>query len=175
LLISSDLSGHAHLPRGQHNSEELRDLGRGVEEEAVALLFAPCDGTRLETRGVGIAVGIDRLCAALPACSRARRAGSSGCSRRAKPKTTIRSHATSRLLAALVAASLASPMHHALDQDPYLDIVRSYAARLKLSAAGEALDRAALQWSMARSARSGRVAWQFILDRAGREDVEVRF
>ncbi len=33
---------------------------------------------------------------------------------------------------------------------------------------GEELDRAALEWSVTRGARSGRVAWQFIQDLAGR-------
>jgi predicted AAA+ superfamily ATPase len=52
-----------------------------------------------------------------------------------------------------------------MDQDAYLEAVRSYAARFKLEA--EDLDRRALQWAQLRGARSGRVAWQFIRDLAG--------
>ena len=44
---------------GQHGAEQLRHLGSGAEEEAFALSSEACDGTRLETRGVG--VGVDRL------------------------------------------------------------------------------------------------------------------
>jgi hypothetical protein len=57
---------------------------------------------------------------------------------------------------------------HNATQDEYLDMVRSYAAHHKLKAKDEALVREALEWSMTRGARSGRVAWQFIQDLAGR-------
>jgi predicted AAA+ superfamily ATPase len=56
---------------------------------------------------------------------------------------------------------------HAMDQDVYIDIVRAGAARDGLPV-GPDLERAALQWSMARGARSGRVARQFLLDWAAR-------
>jgi predicted AAA+ superfamily ATPase len=57
---------------------------------------------------------------------------------------------------------------HNATQDEYLDMVRSYASHHKLKVKDEALVRDALEWSMARGARSGRVAWQFIQDLAGR-------
>jgi predicted AAA+ superfamily ATPase len=47
-------------------------------------------------------------------------------------------------------------------------MVRSYAAHHGLKIKDEALVRDALEWSMTRGARSGRVAWQFIQDLAGR-------
>ncbi len=54
---------------------------------------------------------------------------------------------------------------HALSQDDYLAILRGYAAEYTL-----ALDEPeALEWSKRRGARSGRVAWQFITELAGRE------
>ena len=53
----------------------------------------------------------------------------------------------------------------AMDQATYLAAVRGYAERFGLKARD--LDRRALQWSMARGSRSGRVAWQFIRDLAG--------
>jgi uncharacterized protein len=52
-----------------------------------------------------------------------------------------------------------------MDQDAYLEAVRSYAERFDLQT--EELQRRALQWAQLRGARSGRVAWQFIRDLAG--------
>jgi hypothetical protein len=57
---------------------------------------------------------------------------------------------------------------HNCSQDEFLDMVRGYAAHYKLKIKPEELDRAALEWSVTRGARSGRVAWQFIQDLAGR-------
>lgn len=56
---------------------------------------------------------------------------------------------------------------HALDQAAYLRIVDAYTAALKLPIAADALRTRALQWSMARAARSGRTAWQFTIALAG--------
>ena len=58
---------------------------------------------------------------------------------------------------------------HNASQDDYLDMVRGYARHFGLLLSGPALDRAALEWSTTRGARSGRVAWQFIQDLAGQE------
>jgi predicted AAA+ superfamily ATPase len=52
-----------------------------------------------------------------------------------------------------------------MDQDAYLNAIRTYADRFGLKAAD--LDQRALQWSQLRGSRSGRVAWQFIRDLAG--------
>src|SRR6188508_110241 len=57
---------------------------------------------------------------------------------------------------------------HNATQDEYLDMVRSYAAHHRLKIKDEALVREGLEWSMTRGARSGRVAWQYIQDLAGR-------
>ncbi|NBB71555.1 MAG: DUF815 domain-containing protein [Alphaproteobacteria bacterium] len=57
---------------------------------------------------------------------------------------------------------------HACDQATFLDMVRGYARHFALPIDGDALDRAALEWAQTRGARSGRVAWQFIQDLAGR-------
>ena len=57
---------------------------------------------------------------------------------------------------------------HNCSQDEFLDMVRGYAAHYKLKIKAEELERTALEWSMTRGARSGRVAWQFIQDLAGR-------
>ena len=57
---------------------------------------------------------------------------------------------------------------HNATQDEYLDMVKGYAAHYRLKARPDALEREALEWSITRGARSGRVAWQFIQDLAGR-------
>jgi hypothetical protein len=57
---------------------------------------------------------------------------------------------------------------HGLDQDTYLDIARHWAESLG-APPDECFERAALQWSMGRGARNGRVAWQFARDWAGRK------
>jgi predicted AAA+ superfamily ATPase len=57
---------------------------------------------------------------------------------------------------------------HNCSQDDYLEMVRSYAAHHKLKIADDELVRQALEWSVGRGGRSGRVAWQFIQHLAGR-------
>ncbi|MBL8550283.1 MAG: DUF815 domain-containing protein [Hyphomonadaceae bacterium] len=64
---------------------------------------------------------------------------------------------------------------HPIDQDGYLRIVKAYADRLDLKMKAADLEREALLWSRTRAARSGRTAWQFILDVAGRLDKPVAF
>ncbi len=57
---------------------------------------------------------------------------------------------------------------HNCDQDTYFEIVERYAARYGLDVARAELRADANEWSVTRGARSGRVAWQFIQDLAGR-------
>src|SRR4051794_16676942 len=57
---------------------------------------------------------------------------------------------------------------HNLDQDTYLTIVRGYAAHYRLDLPDEQLWAEAGEWAITRGSRSGRVAWQFIQDLAGR-------
>lgn len=63
---------------------------------------------------------------------------------------------------------------HRCSQDEYLTMVDGYVAYYKIPAGGETLHRAALEWSTTRGSRSGRVAWQFVQDLAGRLGVEVK-
>jgi uncharacterized protein len=63
---------------------------------------------------------------------------------------------------------------HRCSQDEYLAMVDSYVAHYKIPARGEALHREALEWSTTRGSRSGRVAWQFIQDLAGRLGVAIK-
>jgi predicted AAA+ superfamily ATPase len=57
---------------------------------------------------------------------------------------------------------------HNCDQDTYQAIVRGYARRYGLDVSDEQLGAEANEWSITRGARSGRVAWQYISDLAGR-------
>ncbi len=57
---------------------------------------------------------------------------------------------------------------HKCSQDDYLDMVNGYAAHYRLDVEPEALRAEALEWATTRGSRSGRVAWQFIQDLAGR-------
>ena len=57
---------------------------------------------------------------------------------------------------------------HNVDQDTYHAIVRGYAERYGLELPADRLDAEASEWSITRGARSGRVAWQFNQDLAGR-------
>jgi len=57
---------------------------------------------------------------------------------------------------------------HNCSQDEYLAMVRSYAKHYHLDASEDQLGREALEWARGRGSRSGRVAWQYIQDLAGR-------
>jgi predicted AAA+ superfamily ATPase len=57
---------------------------------------------------------------------------------------------------------------HRCSQDEYLAMVEGYVAHYRLKTEAESLRREALEWATTRGARSGRVAWQFVQDLAGR-------
>jgi predicted AAA+ superfamily ATPase len=57
---------------------------------------------------------------------------------------------------------------HNCSQDEYLGMVSGYAAHYGLDDEPEALRAEAIEWSATRGSRSGRVAWQFMQDYAGR-------
>jgi uncharacterized protein len=63
--------------------------------------------------------------------------------------------------------------HHGT-QDQYLEMIRSYAAYHELKIKDDDLVREALEWSISRGGRSGRVAWQFIQDLAGRSGQRLK-
>ena len=62
---------------------------------------------------------------------------------------------------------------HKCSQDEYLAMVRGYAAHLGLVLDDERLVRDSLEWSTTRGSRSGRTAWQYIQDLAGRQGVRI--
>jgi predicted AAA+ superfamily ATPase len=57
---------------------------------------------------------------------------------------------------------------HKCSQDEYLEMVRGYVAHYGLTVDAKKLTAEALEWATTRGARSGRVAWQFVQDLAGR-------
>jgi predicted AAA+ superfamily ATPase len=62
---------------------------------------------------------------------------------------------------------------HRCSQDEYLAMVEGYVARYRIPLSGEGLRREALEWATTRGARSGRVAWQYVQDLAGRLGVRT--
>jgi predicted AAA+ superfamily ATPase len=62
---------------------------------------------------------------------------------------------------------------HNCSQDDYLAMVRGYAEHYGLGIADDELARDALAWALGRGARSGRVAYQYIQDVAGRLGVPI--
>ena len=62
---------------------------------------------------------------------------------------------------------------HNCDQAAYLKMIRGYADKYGLEIDAGDLRAQAIEWSMTRGARSGRVAWQFIQDLAGRLGVTI--
>lgn len=57
---------------------------------------------------------------------------------------------------------------HKCTQEEYLAMVTGYVTRFALPVGAEDLRAQALEWATTRGSRSGRVAWQFIQDLAGR-------
>ncbi len=57
---------------------------------------------------------------------------------------------------------------HNCDQDTYFAMIEGYAKQFGLDVSSEQLHREAREWSVTRGSRSGRVAWQYVQDLAGR-------
>lgn len=62
---------------------------------------------------------------------------------------------------------------HRCSQDEYLAMVCGYCSHFGIKVNDEALEREALEWSTTRGSRSGRVAWQFVQELAGRLGVKL--
>lgn len=60
---------------------------------------------------------------------------------------------------------------HRCSQDEYLEMVGGYVAAYGIEEDADTLRRDCLEWATTRGARSGRVAWQFVQDLAGRKGV----
>ena len=62
---------------------------------------------------------------------------------------------------------------HPCSQDEYLEMIDGYCAAHGVSVEPERLRAEAIEWQATRGSRSGRVAWQFFVDLAGREGVTI--
>jgi predicted AAA+ superfamily ATPase len=62
---------------------------------------------------------------------------------------------------------------HKCSQDEFLEMVRGYCAHFGLQAPEDEVERDALEWATTRGSRSGRTAWQFVQDLAGRLGVRT--
>jgi uncharacterized protein len=62
---------------------------------------------------------------------------------------------------------------HNCSQDDYLAMVSAYAKHFRLKIGSEDLRAGAIEWAATRGSRSGRVAWQYIQDVAGRLGVSL--
>ena len=62
---------------------------------------------------------------------------------------------------------------HNCDQDTFFAMIEGYAASFGLPIGPEELRKAAIEWSVTRGGRSGRVAWHFVQEMAGRLQVRL--
>jgi len=62
---------------------------------------------------------------------------------------------------------------HRCSQDEFLAMVEGYVAHHKVPVDAETLRRESLEWATTRGSRSGRVAWQYVQDLAGRLGVTL--
>lgn len=62
---------------------------------------------------------------------------------------------------------------HPCSQDEYLAMVRAYCDAFGLDIAPDTLRAEAIEWQATRGGRSGRVAWQFFTDLAGRHGIAI--
>jgi uncharacterized protein len=63
---------------------------------------------------------------------------------------------------------------HRCSQDEYLAMVKGYCGHFGIKLDEAELEREALEWSTTRGSRSGRVAWQFTQEIAGRLGVRIK-
>lgn len=63
---------------------------------------------------------------------------------------------------------------HKCSQDEYLAMIDAYHGHFELPGSASDYHAQALEWATTRGARSGRVAWQFIQDAAGRAGLALR-
>ena len=62
---------------------------------------------------------------------------------------------------------------HPCTQDEYLAMIRGYCDAYGVSVDDDTLKAEAIEWQATRGARSGRVAWQYFTDLAGRKGVRI--
>ncbi|WP_112323259.1 ATP-binding protein [Oceanibium sediminis] len=62
---------------------------------------------------------------------------------------------------------------HACDQDQFLAMIRGYCDALGIAIDDATMRAEAIEWQQTRGSRSGRVAWQYVTDLAGRRGVSI--
>jgi hypothetical protein len=62
---------------------------------------------------------------------------------------------------------------HPCSQDEYLEMIAGYCAAYGVDVDAEKMRAEAIEWQATRGSRSGRVAWQFFCDLAGRQGVKI--
>jgi uncharacterized protein len=62
---------------------------------------------------------------------------------------------------------------HNCSQDEFFEMIEGYARHFKLKVKPEEMRAQAVEWATTRGSRSGRVAWQFVQDLAGRLGVKI--
>ncbi|MEM8577715.1 MAG: ATP-binding protein [Pseudomonadota bacterium] len=62
---------------------------------------------------------------------------------------------------------------HACDQEAFLSMIRGYCDAYGVEISDGSLRAEAIEWQATRGSRSGRVAWQFFVDLAGRSGVTI--
>ena len=62
---------------------------------------------------------------------------------------------------------------HACNQDDFLSMIRGYCDAFGIAISDAELRAEAIEWSQTRGGRSGRVAWQYVTDLAGRRGVRL--
>jgi predicted AAA+ superfamily ATPase len=62
---------------------------------------------------------------------------------------------------------------HRCSQDEYLAMVAGYARHYQLQTEPLQLEADALEWATTRGSRSGRTAWQYVQDLAGRQGKHI--
>jgi predicted AAA+ superfamily ATPase len=62
---------------------------------------------------------------------------------------------------------------HPCSQDEYLEMIAGYCAAYGVDVDAEQMRAEAIEWQATRGSRSGRVAWQFFCDLAGRQGVKI--
>ncbi|MDA9734347.1 ATP-binding protein, partial [SAR116 cluster bacterium] len=64
---------------------------------------------------------------------------------------------------------------HNIDQNTYLEIIDSYLKHFEIEDLNNEIRENSLKWSIQRGSRSGRVAWQYIVDIAGKLEKKIAF
>ena len=62
---------------------------------------------------------------------------------------------------------------HNCSQDEFFAMIEGYLAHHKMDVEPEVWRKQAIEWSTTRGSRSGRVAWQFVQDLAGRKGIRL--